>query len=366
MAKTKPFSFRIDNNLYANVSRLAESFKVSFATVIEKALVYFKFNPDQILEFPIEDPKLLEYIELSKKPNQTLISLRQQGVATLGQLYWIISLIQCAWQRAEDNVTSEWLGRLVNVFDILLQEQIVNREDIIYYLQSTYPESGENLDERITKTQIFLQKRSKVSSTYADSIVRCLSFLIKKSDLSISDERFAEINKLITPWCFWVAQRALSGEQKLLNIDATPLLHFKSTAKKEFTLQESKDVYVEVLLSSEGIGPFNVGKREFACGFTISKDGQLLTNFSCTAEQFYDLLAAISLIKDNKMLTTKGCWEIMKNEEHNVFTLRKNGVLIPLSRKTLEDFMNLVVKLYKREDVQNDILNGYVEIYGAL
>ena len=56
----------------------------------------------------------------------------------------------------------------------------------------------------------------------------------------------------------------------------------------------------------------------------------------------------------------------MKNDNHNVCTIRKSGVLMPIPMKVMEDFMHIVLKTNKRMEVQQDILKEYVERYGAV
>lgn len=365
MAKTKPFSFRIDNNLYSNTKRLADSLNVSFAELIEKALSYFRHNPEQVLKFP-SDSRMLEYYELSKDPERTLSSLKEQGITTLSQLYWIISFIGRAWQ-GTNNVTVSWLARLTSLLKLLLQKQVKNEqmEDLTQYVLSSFPQTGESIEERIDKSQSFLEGKNKISSVYAGQVMECLSIVLRKGDFSISEEQFREINALLTPWCFWVVTRALSSKQEPLNLDVTPLLTDIVPQKKKF-IEESSDVTVQVFLSSDGIGPMKAGKREFSCGFALKCDGQLLAEIVCTAKDVYDLLEVILMIEDNIEIARKGPWEIMKNDKENAFTVRKSGVLIPVPKKTLENFMDLALKLYSNQDVQRDILKEYIEQYGAV
>ena len=367
MAKTKPFSFRINIGLYAHMKRISEGMNLSFSDIIEKALTYFRYNTKHILEFPIGDSAILqEYAVHEMYPDDSLAHLIDQGLTSQGELYWVASLIQRTYQRADSSVTAEWVSRLVNVFHSFLHDNIRNREDLMSYFLSTYPERGDTIDDKIATSLALLSKRSKVSSLYADGIMICLILVLRKGELAISEERFAGINTILTPWCFWLARRAITKEQKTLHIDATSLLHRSAPEKRDLIERESNDLYAEVHLSGAGIEPFKTEKRKFRCVFSMSNEGQPPTRIKCTAEEFYDLLKAISLIKDNRVSAQVGCWEIMKNEEQRLCTLEKSGVLQHLKKETLEDFMNLALKLYRTEDVQNDIHLELVEKYGAL
>jgi CO dehydrogenase/acetyl-CoA synthase beta subunit len=56
----------------------------------------------------------------------------------------------------------------------------------------------------------------------------------------------------------------------------------------------------------------------------------------------------------------------MRNSKEDYYSVRKDGVLVFLEKKEMEEFIESVRELYKREDVQQDLLKEYVEVYGAV
>jgi hypothetical protein len=56
----------------------------------------------------------------------------------------------------------------------------------------------------------------------------------------------------------------------------------------------------------------------------------------------------------------------MRNNREGCYSVRKDGVLVFLEKEEMDEFIESVRELYKREDVQQDLLREYVEIYGAV
>lgn len=365
MAKTKPFSFRIEQNLYDQIKGIALSQKTTFTDAIEKALSYFSYYPREILEFDARSVSQKDIIQLLQHPSMSIHGLREEGISTKSECLFIVQLMQQAWHNSRSTATAAWVANVAKSFQLLLQLEIGNKDELMYFFLSTYPGEG-TIEERINMSLNFVNRKERVSSPYADLITRCLLVLVRDGKFFIPKETFPEINKLLTPWCFWVAKRAIQKET-MKDIDITPLLKVgeKKVLREKSLLIEKEKASGQVLLSVEGVGPFHAGNRDFACALTISEGVKYKATFACSPQTFLELIETVSLLEERKA-ARYGQWEIVKDFEHNIFYIEKGGVRVPVTKEELLDFSQVVKDIYACEEVQIDLIQNYVETYGAL
>jgi len=363
MAKTKSIGVRIENDLFSKAMRAVAPWGLNLSRLVEKLLLFFIRYPEEIIEFENRDPLNEEFVKLYKQPDWSLRLIQEKGILTKGQLYWLAELLQQAWHKA-GSATAAWVLQVVIALQILVTKYDLKPETM-NYLESSFPEEGQNLAEKIKKSLSFLQSSHRVESHYADAVAKCFLLLIREGGLDIAADVLSDINKLFMPWSIWVAKRALQKEPFLKEIDTSPLLNKKAFPEKSAVIKKIR-VLVEVYFSDEGIGPFHAGQQPFSCGFTISDGKRTKVTFACISQTFYELIEAVAQLGENKEIARFGSWEIMRNSKEDYYSVRKDGVLVFLEKKEMEEFIESVRELYKREDVQQDLLKEYVEVYGAV
>jgi len=367
MPKTKPFSFRIDTGLYAEIKRLSDDSNLKFSDVVEKSLHYFSYNQQVVLDYPSGNHALLFQLDdFNKDPKHSIRYLQEQGISALREFYWVASLIQKTYKNAGTNVTAEWVRRLVEVLQFLLNEEMKKNENMMSYVLSMNQERrAGSIDCKIADSLTFLRKKRTVSPVYATSIISSLIHILNE-DFAISESNYVQLNTMLTPWCYWLATRAFNPKgQNPPIIDATPLLHATDSEKQESVHVQLGSVRSEGHLSRKGAGPFESAKRRFTSIFTISSGDARYAIVRCSAEEFYDLLMVIDQIQDRRHVAQKGSWEITRSDAASAI-LEKNGVEMALSNEALEDFMNSALALYKIGSVHNDIHLELVEHYGTV
>ncbi len=363
MAKTKPIGVRIENDLFSKVMRAAAPWGLNLSRLVEKLLLFFIRYPEEIIEFENRDPLNEEIVKLYKQPDWSLRLIQEKGILTMGHLYWIADLLQQAWHRA-GSATAAWVLQAVTALQILVTKYELKPETM-NYIESSFPEEGQNLAEKINKSLSFLQGSRRVDSHYADAVAKCFLFLVREGGLDITADVLSDINKLFMPWYIWVAKRALQKEPFLKEVDTSPLLRKQAFPEKSVVINKER-VQVEVYFSDEGTGPFHAGKQPFSCGFTISDGRRTKVTFACISQTFYELIETVAQLGENKEISRFGSWEIMRNSREGYYSVRKGGVLVFLEKEEMEEFIDSVRELYKREDVQQDLLKEYVEVYGAV
>lgn len=365
MAKSKPIGVRIADDLFSNVMRVAAPLGLSLSKLVEKLLLFFIRYPREIIEFENRDPLQEELIELYQKPEWSLRSIKEKGILTRGQLYWIADLIQKAWDRA-GSATSAWVIETVRAIEVLISRPDAGSE-IINHIESSFPEQGQNIREKIGKSLSRLEGTRRIDRHYADAVARCFLFAVRDRGFDIPADVLVTLNKFLMPWCCWVGKRAITTEPFPKEVDTSPLL--KQTASgflEKHIVIEKQNVLTEVFLSFEGMGPFHVGEQPFSCGFSISEGDHSKVTFACNSQALYELIETVTQLGGSKEIVKFGHWEIMKNDKEAVFSVKKNGVLVFLKKAELEEFVDAIKELYGREDVQQDLLKEYVEIYGAV
>jgi hypothetical protein len=139
-----------------------------------------------------------------------------------------------------------------------------------------------------------------------------------------------------------------------------------SKTKERSFSKKGSCVSVQGFYSSEGIPPLSAGKMPFSCGFSFHEGGKLRAEVPCSAQTLYELVETANIIKkDNKVLAGFGHWEIMKDDKNSVYTIEKD-IRIYVSKEEMEEFLELVDELYKREDIQRELVKSYAEVYGAI
>ncbi|MBE0427060.1 MAG: hypothetical protein IBX72_10520 [Nitrospirae bacterium] len=101
----------------------------------------------------------------------------------------------------------------------------------------------------------------------------------------------------------------------------------------------------------------NAEGQPFSCGFDIMRMEGMTDTIGCSAEEYYNLLHAIRKIKTGKESVTIGNWKLMKvKEAGSVYcTIGKSGVLISVTKRNFNDFIEAAVSLYENEDVSADL-----------
>lgn len=367
MAKTEVLNIRISPEDRQTLQQLAEPYGGNISKIIYKVIAFLKSKPQRIAELDVREPMEEEFWELSKSPEWSWRKLKEQGINSPGQLYWIAQLIQNAWSRSHGHATSAWVAQLVRAFDILSHFEIRSKEkaDIERYIATNFPESGMVLSDKIRASLTRLENTLKISSSYADMIARCFLVIIRDGEIEITASIWGEINKLLSPWIFWVAKRAMLGKPIPEEVDTSPLVTAIPPSEASDWIQKTR-VSVQFFSSWEGAGPFHVGARPFSCGFTFTDGKTTKAIFACTSRTFYELIQAVALLQGTKDMSTYGQWELMKNDREGAYSIQKNGVLVFIEKQEIEELIELVNELYAREDVQRDLTREYVEEFGAL
>lgn len=375
MGKTKPFSFRISSDLYDSVKKLADFFNLSLADLVERLLLYFKYNPDEIVDLKMKKTitaqKEQEVFQLQKNPEQAFISIRETGIETIGQLCWIASLMQQAWGASRGTATALWVNNIAKAILLLLRTNLKNIDELTPYLLATYPAStpedvnSEDLSSKVNSSIAVLSKVEKIDKFHADMVTRCFEVLVRDGEFDISQELLNKMKSLLEPWCFWVAKRAILRGPLRREIDTTILLR-KSTPTKHTILipetpQKTDLVRVEIFLPS-----FLFSDGIFSCGFSFTDPNNRNFTVACRAKTLDELYEAISILERGNIIAEYGAWQLMREEKQGAYSIRKDGVLNFLTREEFDTFIKLAKEAYNLPDVQSALTFEFAEEYGAV
>ncbi|MBZ0154891.1 MAG: hypothetical protein K8I29_01590 [Alphaproteobacteria bacterium] len=375
MGKTKPFSFRISNDLYDSVKKLADFFNLSLSDLVERLLIYFKHNPHEIVDLKIKKTiaaqKEQEVLQLQQNPMEGISSIRKTGIETFGQLCWIASLMQQAWSRSSGTVTAPWVTNVAKAIKLLLQTKIANIGELNPYLLTTYPIttpedlSSTSLIKKVDNSITAMLKIERIDKFHADQIARCFEVLIRDGEFDISQELLNSIKHLLEPWCFWVAKRAIVRKPFGREIDTALLLNQTTPRRHDILLPENTHgtdpVRMEIFMP-----PFPASDEVFSCGFDFMNSEKLTFTIACTSITYYELIEAINILERNKVIVDYGAWQLMKEEKQGAYTIRKDSVLIFVDKKEFESFIKLAKDAYNIEDVKRAIEFSLAEKYGAV
>lgn len=364
--KTEIINVRVKKEVRELLQKVSEPYG-GVSKVLHRLIAFFTSNPEQIREL---DPALIlqeEYRELSRSPEWAISKLKQQGIKTKGDLYWLAEQIQVAWHLPNRTATAIWVAKLAQAIKLLLPLPMYKEEKagVMHYIDTTFPARGDDIPIKIDALLQELQKESRIYSGYADAVARCFLVLLRDAVIEIPDEVVNEISNLLCPWVFWVAKRALHWQETPREIDITPLLSEMNKSKTSLWL-ERPTVRVQIFLSYGGGGPFLIGSHPFSCGFSFGDKITTKAIFACTSQTFYELIQAVAILDSNKEVAAYGHWEIMKNDREGFYSVQKNGVCVFVTKDELNDLISLVTEMYEREDVQRDLTLEFVEVYGAL
>jgi hypothetical protein len=365
MDKTKQLGLRLKIKLYNAARAATEASKISFSDLFEKILIFFLNNQKMVLEFQEVNAMEKEFLELAKTPGWSLKRIMSQGITTRGQLYWAAQLLQKAWHLSEGTATAAWVVNVVKALRLILRMEIRNGEELKPYLLSSFPEQGSDLEEKIENALVRLKEKSRVSTIIADQIAGCFLVIVRDGDFEISAANMIALNDLLSPWIYWVMRRAIQDKTDLRVIDTGPLLSHEPAKERSFSGEKSY-VSVKGLFSSEGDPPLFAGKQPFSCVFSFHPNNKLRERVPCSAQTLYELVETANIInRENKILAGFGHWEIMKDDKNSAYTIEKD-TRIYVSKEEMEEFLELVDELYKREDVQRELVKSYAEVYGAI
>jgi len=373
MPKTKQVGLRISLDIYNRLKNLTESLRISFSDLLERIILFFLHNQQTVLEFHERDPNEIEFMELSGHEEWSLQKLKAGGISSRGQLYWVAHVIQRTWSNANGTATSSWVINILKALKLLLEQNITNINELMPYLKSTFPEHGNLIDEKIDNAFSNLSRNARISSFYADFVARCFLAIIRDGKFQLTADTLVQINNLLTPWFAWVMQRSINITDAR-DIDISLILKPASSERKYLSMQR-QTVSVQVFLSGAGQPPFFSSQSPFSCSFSFYRDfyrddKSLIATFACTAQRLFELFEVVRQLKDeNKIIAIYGHWEIKRSERENTYTVKilgEGGALIAITKRNIDDLMDLVEEMYQIEEIQRDLIKEYLEVYGAL
>ena len=304
----------------------------------------------------------------------------------------IVSVLHNVYKdnRFTKSATASWIHNLIKTLNILLNEwrsvsqgrkflrRTETTDTVSHYLSVHFPgDQNLSIEDRIEKALEKTGKAKRVDALYASDVSRCvekasrdLSFLEHTGKYQMPGNILAEIKSYVEPWSFWVVQ---AGSKKGTPLEIDPELIGKLLLMPKPNIVEVKEKkgVVEVgLIMSDGL-------------FYFSIDGKVKTD--CSADIFYELVQAIDITQgvvpesylgeevrrkfEENGSVEVGSWEIRKSYgEYSIKTIagRIRVLLPPMDAEQFGQFIELVGKLWQRDDVKGAVVKQVLATCGAL
>jgi transcriptional regulator with XRE-family HTH domain len=295
--------------------------------------------------------------------------------------------------RFTKSATASWIHNLIKTLNILSKEwrsasqgpqgrkflrRTEKTDTVSHYLSVHFPgDQNLSIEDRIEKALEKTGKAKRVDALYASDVSRCvekasrdLSFLEHSGKYQMPGNILAEIKSLVEPWSFWVVQ---AGSKKGTPLEIDPELIGKLLLMPKQNIGEVKEKkgVVEVgLIMSDGLFYFSIF------------DGEVKAD--CSADIFYELVQAIDITQgvvpesylgdevrrkfEENGSVEVGSWEIRKSYgEYSIKNIAgRIRVLFPMDAEQFGQFIELVGKLWQRDDVKYAVVKQVLTTCGAL
>ncbi len=379
--KSQVVGFRLPSELYDKVNELSQSFQYPLVDILKKSLSFFVDNPEQIISFKKFVPN--SFVNgFYEDPVFSLKKVRENGVESREELFWIAELLERVWNRYNDYKTSsKKIENIIMIIKALIYEYDLNKIERIDYIQSKFPEN-KNKDIRVNIDEAlkYVNSKTGILNSYAESVSRCLMEIIKDETIKIYPRKFVEINKLIDEEIIWVATKGIilnSGE----NINTTPLI--KNRRLKDINKQnvsktiKGDSISISYLLSEKNYTKGELFKNGFSYVIYILDKNRTknreIASFTGTAKTLSNLKSAIDSLNDVDFFNQKNTigvyedWELCMDTKLKLNYIQNNFITrIYLNAEEMQEFIDKVTEFYNNEDVKNDVLSEYVDRYGTI
>ena len=379
--KSKVVGFRLPFDLYEKTNEISESFQYSFIDVLKKSLNFFINNPEKVITFRKFVPNSFAN-GFYEDPVFSIKKIRENGIDSREEFFWVAELLQRVWYRYNDYKTSsKKVEKIILIIKTLIYEYDLNKIERIDYIKSKFPEKeSEDIRDNIDKALKYVKNKTRIPASYAESVSYCLMEIIKDESIDISPKKFIEINKLIDEEIIWVATKGIilnNGE----NIDATSLI--KNRRLKDIYKQnvsktiKGNSISISYLLSEKNYIKGELFRNGFSYVIHILDKNRIknreIASLTGIAKTLFNLKSAIDSLNDVDYFNQKNTigvyedWELCMNPKLKLNYIQNNSIVrIYLNTEEMQEFIDKVTQFYNDEDVKNDVLSEYVDLFGMI
>ena len=161
-------------------------------------------------------PHVIECCQLFKNEEFHINRILKEGIRTQGELYFLAQRIRSHFPRIY--LPSSEVANLVTAFELLLNLEITNIDQLIRHLSTTFPtisqmespfRAGYEPSPRVC--EVFLRDKIRIAYRYMNEndsvywmftrqVANCLLYLFREGELSIPLPVLMEINRLLRKW----------------------------------------------------------------------------------------------------------------------------------------------------------------------